>query len=219
MRLTSACGVAECKSWPSPSLATHSSIQILGFNPTSPAITSHMASILPALRQAAPRLTRQLFQCSRHHCPVSLGIRPRLTQKAPFPSTYARSFRSSPSHASPTIANDVGVGTRDSSPLSSLSKSILAKSTGAKIRFFPKTSEKIVAYWLLGSAASVFGIVVFGGLTRLTESGWVVALSRCTLAAKSSQVEHHRMETSHWLSASYQQRRLDLGIQQIPGFA
>lgn len=26
--------------------------------------------------------------------------------------------------------------------------------------------------WLLGSAASVFGIVVFGGLTRLTESGY-----------------------------------------------
>ena len=28
-----------------------------------------------------------------------------------------------------------------------------------------------VAYWLLFSAASVFGIVVLGGLTRLTESG------------------------------------------------
>lgn len=36
---------------------------------------------------------------------------------------------------------------------------------------FPQTTSKGVAYWLLGSAASVFGIVVFGGLTRLTESG------------------------------------------------
>ncbi|KAH9886558.1 putative cytochrome c oxidase assembly protein [Xylariomycetidae sp. FL2044] len=36
---------------------------------------------------------------------------------------------------------------------------------------FPETSSKAVAYWLIGSAASVFGIVVFGGLTRLTESG------------------------------------------------
>ncbi|KAK5452234.1 Cytochrome c oxidase assembly protein cox15 [Exophiala xenobiotica] len=36
---------------------------------------------------------------------------------------------------------------------------------------FPDTSSNLVAYWLLGSAASVFGIVVFGGLTRLTESG------------------------------------------------
>ncbi|EXJ89537.1 cytochrome c oxidase assembly protein subunit 15 [Capronia epimyces CBS 606.96] len=35
----------------------------------------------------------------------------------------------------------------------------------------PDTSSNTVAYWLLGSAASVFGIVVFGGLTRLTESG------------------------------------------------
>jgi hypothetical protein len=38
---------------------------------------------------------------------------------------------------------------------------------------FPPVSSKAVAYWLLGSAASVFGIVVFGGLTRLTESGYV----------------------------------------------
>lgn len=38
---------------------------------------------------------------------------------------------------------------------------------------FPDTSSNVVAYWLLGSAASVFGIVVFGGLTRLTESGYV----------------------------------------------
>ncbi|EGE07851.1 cytochrome c oxidase assembly protein COX15 [Trichophyton equinum CBS 127.97] len=36
---------------------------------------------------------------------------------------------------------------------------------------FPDISSKGVAYWLLASAASVFGIVVFGGLTRLTESG------------------------------------------------
>lgn len=39
---------------------------------------------------------------------------------------------------------------------------------------FPEQTSKSVAYWLLGSAASVFGIVVFGGLTRLTESGYVV---------------------------------------------
>lgn len=42
---------------------------------------------------------------------------------------------------------------------------------------FPKTNPKGVAYWLLGSAASVFGIVVFGGLTRLTESGYVPSSS------------------------------------------
>ncbi|KAH7312369.1 cytochrome oxidase assembly protein-domain-containing protein [Stachybotrys elegans] len=36
---------------------------------------------------------------------------------------------------------------------------------------FPETSSKSVGYWLVGSAVSVFGIVIFGGLTRLTESG------------------------------------------------
>lgn len=46
----------------------------------------------------------------------------------------------------------------------------------SKSSSFPKISSKSVAYWLLGSAGSVFGIVVFGGLTRLTESGLVHAL-------------------------------------------
>lgn len=36
---------------------------------------------------------------------------------------------------------------------------------------FPPVSSRAVGYWLLASATSVFGIVVFGGLTRLTESG------------------------------------------------
>jgi cytochrome c oxidase assembly protein subunit 15 len=45
--------------------------------------------------------------------------------------------------------------------------------TKSKSSSFPKTSHKSVAYWLLGSAVSVYGIVIFGGLTRLTESGYV----------------------------------------------
>ncbi|KAL7270885.1 Cytochrome c oxidase assembly protein cox15 [Rhizina undulata] len=40
-----------------------------------------------------------------------------------------------------------------------------------KSRWFKDTSDKVVGYWLLGSAGLVFGIVVLGGLTRLTESG------------------------------------------------
>lgn len=55
--------------------------------------------------------------------------------------------------ASSAVANAVGNG-----------------SSGSKSRF-PDVSSKVVAYWLMGSAVSVFGIVVFGGLTRLTESG------------------------------------------------
>ena len=56
-----------------------------------------------------------------------------------------------------------------STPLGTLSKTILPSKP--KAGYFPRTSRSIVAYWLLGSAASVFGLVVFGGLTRLTESG------------------------------------------------
>lgn len=37
--------------------------------------------------------------------------------------------------------------------------------------FFPDVSSKGVGYWLIGSAGLVFGIVIIGGLTRLTESG------------------------------------------------
>ncbi|KAI5370955.1 putative COX15/CtaA family protein [Septoria linicola] len=64
-----------------------------------------------------------------------------------------------------------------SSPLAALARNIsdasakTARSSRSKTSSFPETSDKSVAYWLLGSAASVFGIVVFGGLTRLTESG------------------------------------------------
>ena len=46
-------------------------------------------------------------------------------------------------------------------------------SKSEKKGFYPKHSTNAVAYWLLASAASVFGIVIFGGLTRLTESGYV----------------------------------------------
>ena len=49
--------------------------------------------------------------------------------------------------------------------------SFTASLQSQKSAFFPETSSKSVGYWLLASAASVFGIVVFGGLTRLTESG------------------------------------------------
>ena len=129
-----------------------------------------MASILPALRQAAPRLAKQLFQCSRHRCHGSTALRSALLLPKVSPS-YIRTFKSSPPRLSEAISSDAPKP-KSSSPLSSLSTSILAKRQRGKARFFPETSEKVVAYWLLGSAASVFGIVVFGGLTRLTESGY-----------------------------------------------
>lgn len=73
------------------------------------------------------------------------------------------------------------------SPLGSLSSNIsksanLARKTSSARRSgpsssFPETNAKAVGYWLVGSAVSVFGIVIWGGLTRLTESGYVDELS------------------------------------------
>jgi cytochrome c oxidase assembly protein subunit 15 len=64
-----------------------------------------------------------------------------------------------------------------SSPLGALGRSLKSTATRASptpasnASTYPGGTDKSVAYWLLGSAASVFGIVIFGGLTRLTESG------------------------------------------------
>ncbi|KXT10443.1 hypothetical protein AC579_7891 [Pseudocercospora musae] len=65
-----------------------------------------------------------------------------------------------------------------SSPLAALGRNFAESSkiagpasNATKASSFPDTSSKPAAYWLLASAASVFGIVIFGGLTRLTESG------------------------------------------------
>lgn len=115
--------------------------------------------MLSILRKAAPRLTRDLFTC-RHRC------------KSPYTNKLSkRLFGSSLPHQStdgvlprPSVASLLdGAKTSQSSPR-------------VKTRYFPETSDKSVAYWLLGSAASVFGIVVFGGLTRLTESGYAIFL-------------------------------------------
>lgn len=130
-----------------------------------------MASVLQGLRRTAPRLSRDFFmcrQCMNQSRPAiqSAAMRGR--------SAFPRKIQFQSTAASPK---------NESSPLSSLSRTIdvQARITSNKIsskKFFPETSSKSVAYWLLGSAASVFGIVIFGGLTRLTESGYVRSL-RC----------------------------------------
>jgi cytochrome c oxidase assembly protein subunit 15 len=127
-----------------------------------------MASILttiPRLRSAAPRLSRRLFVCrpcpsAPHRSAVAVAAarssapRPSISQSVRWSSTQplrsSATLSASPAHAA-ALAGAAKGQARSSS--------------------FPKTSSKSVAYWLLGSAASVFGIVIFGGLTRLTESG------------------------------------------------
>lgn len=138
----------------------------------------------------APKLTQRLFVCScRRRCATS-STRPLVPQKTfskPLPWSFPR--------ISATIrSSQADESVEGSGPLSSLSEAINKykknenfslesdKSTTTE-SFFPETSHKAVAYWLLGSAASVFGIVVFGGLTRLTESGYALSVVHCILVA------------------------------------
>lgn len=87
-------------------------------------------------------------------------------------------LRQAPRRSPSPILNIVrSRGYADAKPLENLAaKSAAAAATQAQAQaskeFPKKTTSKGVATWLLGSAASVFGIVVFGGLTRLTESGY-----------------------------------------------
>ncbi len=138
-----------------------------------------LLEMLPALRRAAPRLTRRYFtcrQCQQSSSRPSLHDVQKASPRLPFP----RSFGSSSLRSSVASSDGLVSKLQTASPLSSLSETIKLSQTRA--RFLPEVSDKVVAYWLLGSAASVFGIVVFGGLTRLTESGYVCASNVLSLS-------------------------------------
>lgn len=134
-----------------------------------------MKSVLGAvglLQRAAPRFALEPFVCRRclHEQAASRQAYKSLRQ-----TPYLHAFRSQKRLQSPRNNSTAATLQGTSSPLGELSKNIgsnAAKDTPKKSAF-PETSSKTVAYWLLGSAASVFGIVIFGGLTRLTESGCV----------------------------------------------
>jgi heme a synthase len=112
------------------------------------------------------KLSLDFFIC--HQC-QSKALLPRLS-RASGKSNLLPSIR----YQSTTV-NSTALPRADASPLISLSQKLSNAEKTASKKFFPETSSRSVAYWLLGSAASVFGIVVFGGLTRLTESGYVIA--------------------------------------------
>jgi hypothetical protein len=105
--------------------------------------------------------SQSAFLSSRGQAPKSLQASSQTHyQRAFSASTTARN--STP----PTVAENVGTQDKEQRETGHQNEKKQERRS-----FFPDTSSNIVAYWLLGSAASVFGIVVFGGLTRLTESG------------------------------------------------
>ncbi|KAL6696751.1 cytochrome oxidase assembly domain-containing protein [Trichoderma pleuroticola] len=115
-------------------------------------------------------------------------------------------LRQAPRRSPSPILNIVrSRGYADAKPLEGLAAqnaSAVASQVQAKAsKAFPKkTTSKAVAYWLIGSAASCFGIVVWGGLTRLTESGLSItewrpvtgSLPPMSLADWESEFEKYR---------------------------
>ncbi|RJE27505.1 hypothetical protein PHISCL_00091 [Aspergillus sclerotialis] len=117
-----------------------------------------LRSSIPFFKGLSPRLSQGFFSCYNY------GSKPIVS---PFRSNLYRpnsSFLNTPTRQFFTPS------WRRHSSTSTVTNAIENKACGPKSSF-PDVSSKTVAYWLLGSAASVFGIVVFGGLTRLTESG------------------------------------------------
>ncbi|KAK2730084.1 cytochrome c oxidase assembly protein cox15 [Colletotrichum kahawae] len=127
-----------------------------------------MASFAPGLRRLALKASPSLFVC-------------RQCQR------QQPQWRSSSSRILDIVRSQQQQQTRcfnqTKAPLSFSSNAIVDKTSPiiqqateaakdtVKKSAWPETNSKSVAYWLLGSAVSVFGIVVWGGLTRLTESG------------------------------------------------
>ncbi|KAK8046535.1 Cytochrome oxidase assembly protein [Apiospora saccharicola] len=101
------------------------------------------------------------------------GLR-RVALKAPLaPITCRQCLRQQTQHPSirpSRVLRIVRLASTQARPATATLNSVKANAAASKAAW-PETNSKAVGYWLLGSAASVFGIVVFGGLTRLTESG------------------------------------------------
>lgn len=125
-----------------------------------------------ALRDAAPNLSKRFFTCR-----AQIQTTPRIPFRSRCQTTNLRNGRCS----SPSIHISIRAFRSETclKRSASIPQALQAESheqesqskDGAKSSRWPDTSSNTVAYWLLASAASVFGIVVFGGLTRLTESG------------------------------------------------
>jgi heme a synthase len=131
-------------------------------------------SFARALREAAPGLSRRYFSCpcrpiraQRIHTEASAAFKRAGTTSHPWSRSVvlapARSFQRNGLRSTRFFSSTRWARAAETAP---------AEGHTLKKSPWPESSSNIVAYWLLGSAASVFGIVIFGGLTRLTESGY-----------------------------------------------
>lgn len=137
--------------------------------------------IYSLFRREAPKFNRYFLSYSsrvqnavrlpRLPGPLKVGLNPSSSRSVRLSSTQVSSVRSDVITEKPNATFLLSLLARGNGQDPFLDQIREEDATGRYS--FPKVSSKAVAYWLLGSAASIFGIVVFGGLTRLTESGCV----------------------------------------------
>lgn len=183
-----------------------------------------MSPLRARLSLKASNLLQDAFVCRRclHHQQKAAHSPFKSTRQTPFLNAFRqphlRQRRPQSSSASPTY-------TPPSSPLGALSQSISGRaarhasptSTNSTTSSWPTTSTKPVAYWLLASAASVFGIVVFGGLTRLTESGLSITEWRpVTGSLPPRSVEQWEAEFARYrLSPEFKMLNSRMGLEEF----
>jgi cytochrome c oxidase assembly protein subunit 15 len=135
-----------------------------------------MASIQSGMRRAITQISRSSFvcrQCLRQQRTFAPSSSP-----SPIWSSLrgaSRRYESTATQAPPagSLAGKVSAVATELKAQSTIasSSSASSSSTSSQSSSFPETNSKSVGIFLLASAASVFGIVILGGLTRLTESG------------------------------------------------
>ncbi|KAK5166939.1 Cytochrome c oxidase assembly protein cox15 [Saxophila tyrrhenica] len=124
--------------------------------------------------KASSLISQDAFVCRRClHQQAKANTRSTSTKRSPFLDAFKQARQPQLRHQSSAASPSSQSAT---SPLGALSQRITQSSSSSRGHSasgssFPDVSSKSVAYFLLASATSVFGIVVFGGLTRLTESG------------------------------------------------
>ncbi|KAF9876342.1 cytochrome oxidase assembly protein [Colletotrichum karsti] len=133
-----------------------------------------MASFAPGLRRLAVRASPSLFvcrQCQRQQ--PQWRSSSRILDIVRSQQTTGQQVRCFNQTKAPLSFNS-NVVAADKTSSSTIAQQAAEATTkdNTKKSAWPETNSKSVAYWLLGSAVSVFGIVVWGGLTRLSITEW-----------------------------------------------
>jgi hypothetical protein len=132
-------------------------------------LLAKMASLSLGIRRAVAQVSRSPFvcrQCIRQQSKLAAAPSrsPLLSKPSPIVRAVRARYESTTSKPAPVAALADEINRFEA-------KSTDKSSSSSKSSSFPETNSKSVGIFLLASATSVFGIVVFGGLTRLTESG------------------------------------------------